>query len=637
MTSRLGLLTFVLAMTCLSAYGMLQKPQPTSQPQAATAGVKPVSSRPVSQPTSRAASSAASAPASEPADTRPVIAHIRLDGQVLESPPNFSFLSESTANVTLREWLQRLARARNDKSVSAVAMVIDSPEMTWAQAEELADAVSRLNQVKPVYTFLVDGGTLDYLVASAGQQVSMDPGGSLMMMGLGGEILFYRGTLDWLGIQPQMIQCGRFKGAAEPFAQTQPSKELREEYNWIFDDLYALLCQSVGKNRGLGEEEVRKIIDVGPFSADDALKHKLVDSLVQQSDWENHVGLAVAGEDNDYVWKQDYGARQHANLDTGNPFAMMSMILRGGPKEEIRDPSIAIVHVNGMIVSGASDDGLFGDHLVGADTIAESLDEMGDDDRVKAVILRIDSPGGSAVASELIYQAVLRCAEKKPVIASIGSIGASGGYYIALAADEIYADPSAITGSVGVISGKLALTGLFKKVGISSWEITRGKNAGIHLNRAWTPDEETAMRRLAEKTYKLFVDHVRENRGDLIENIDDVTQGRIFTGRQAAENGLIDEVGGLRDVLREAQDLASITQPPGIISLPRPRTLLDVLRGDSQGVVAPSPRGESAAMTALIPPALLRRAGVSHLMNMTNLLQRESVLTVLPYFLTVRP
>jgi len=567
------------------------------------------------------------------------IGHLRLGGAVLASPPEFSLFAGQSTAATLRQWLQRLAKARNDPRLRAVAIEIDAPRMSWAQAQELADAVGRLNQVKPVYAHLTSTSALGYLVASAGRDVSMDPAGTLSITGLAAELSFFKGTLDWVGVEAQMVQIGRFKGAAEPYTRTGPSPELQGEYNKLLDDLYEQLSGQIARQRRLTVPHVLHVIDSGPLAADDARRGRLVDRLVSKADWRESVEKAVGGPKHAPVdWLGDYGKKRTKPLDLSNPWALMGMMLSGRPAEKVREPTIAVIHAHGVIVSGTSGEGLLGTRRVGARTLVKCFRQVAGDDKIKAVVFRVNSPGGSAIASELIYQAVRKCARKKPVIVSISAMGASGGYYIALGGRKLLADPAATVGSVGVISGKLAMTALMEKVGITTHAITRGRNAGLRLSRPWDDREREIIRRLSTRTYETFVSRVREARGKRIKDLDAVTQGRIFTARQAVANGMIDGIGGFREALAAAQSAAKI-QRSYILTLPRPKTLLDVLYGDQQ-LLAPPGGAVERLLAGKGMPAVLsepRRQMLGYLLSLAQLFESEVALTAMPHGLSIRP
>jgi len=567
-------------------------------------------------------------------------AHIRLTGPVAERRPDFSLFGDLSRHATLSEWLQRLAKARKDPDIRAVALQIESPSMGWAQAQELADSIRRLAAVKPVYTHLTSGGIAKYLVASAATEVTMEPAGVLGIVGLAAEVMFFRGTLDKLGIQPQMIQIGQFKGAAEPLSRTGPSRELELEYNKILDGLYDELCSRIATHRNVTAGHIRATIDKGPFTAAKAQNYGLVDNLGAQSRWLEDIASRIApGKAKAVAWQRDYGKGISPRLDLSNPFALMSALFKGRAAPKIRKPTVAIVYAEGMIVQGQGEQGLFGQQLAGAKTLVKTFDRLADDDRVKAVILRVNSPGGSALACELIYQSIRRCAAKKPVIVSVADLAASGGYYIAVAGTKIIADPAAIVGSIGVVSGKLALRDfLANKLGITTYAITRGRNAGLYLLRPWTAREKEIIRKQAQRVYDRFVARVKQGRGNKIANISAVAQGRVFTARQALENKMIDQIGGLNEALAAARAAAGIKKYH-LISLPRPRTLMDLLTSDEDVHWAP-PQSLELVMLRRLVGQQQRLAGIGagavYLLNLADQMDQERVLAAVPWHLSVR-
>lgn len=582
------------------------------------------------------------APASAPAESKPAksqpaetpfrVACIRLGGEVLQSPPDFNLFA-SVRYMTTQDWLRRLARARQDSRVHAVALEIDRPTMTFAQAIELADAVHRLAKVKPVHTHIVGGSAGSYLVAAAGTDVAMDPAGQVDIVGLAMEIFFYRGALEYLGIQPQFIQIGQFKGAAEPMTRSEPSEPFRKNLQQFLDSSYAVLCDQIARYRDLTRDDVRSRIDRGPFDARSAKKLGLVDRLVTRMDFRGSLARKHKGQT--LAFLDHYARKPEQAVDLSNPLAVLSLMFQGLAGPQTRSPSIAIIHVDGVIVPGASGSSLLGGKRAGAETLCKALAEARDTDAIKAVVLRINSPGGSAIASELIHQAVARTAEDKPVIVSIGHLGASGGYYVAVAGRSIFADESAVVGSIGVVSGKLATDGLMDKLHLDSWSATRGRNAGLRLSRPWNKREQALIRRSAKRVYDLFVQRVRQGRGEKIKSLPAVAQGRVFTGRQAAENGLVDHLGGLRDAVAAARQSAGLKGKTHYLVLPRPKTLADVLAG--RGADTRSPL-DTAGLSSVLPDLLGRPTQhLAAMFDLLSLLRQESVLAAMPYLLTVQP
>jgi protease-4 len=652
--TRVALGGFVILLMCswaLSAQGItrtrwVKRPASTS----ATTTSAPASV-PADQDQTPGATMPASSAATKPAE-KPKLALIKISGAILESPPDFSLFDDGSEYMLMRDWLQRLAKARTDDSIKAVALEIQSPAISWSQAQELSSAIKLIGQKKPVYVYITAPSASQYLIATSARQIAMEPSGEIMITGLAAEMVYFRGTLGLLGIEPQMIQIGKFKGAAEPMACSQPSDEVKEMYSWILDDLYAQLCQQIASDRGLSIEEVKKAIDEGPLTAESARGAKFVDCLIGRLDWQEQVAKQVCA-DGKVEWVEGYGKKARPGMDLSNPFALLSMILKGKGAQEIKDPSIAIICGDGTITTGRSGESMFGDKILGARTLVDAFETVRKDARIKAVVFRINSPGGSALASEQIYQAVRKCADAKPVIVSISQVGASGGYYIAVGGSTILADGASIVGSIGVISGKLATTGLMDKIGVSTYEMTRGANAGLNLSRPWNKRELAVMQRMAQEIYDLFVSRVSESRGKKIKDIQAVAQGRIFTASQAAENGLIDRVGGLRDALLAAQDAAKLQDGFGIITLPRPRGLLSVLSGQNDDGddaatqthpgIASLLRGSSMDLEIMKkilsskgPGGFASQAvGVKYLLGVAELMIQEPSLVAMPYYLSV--
>jgi len=620
-----------LFLSCLCVLAMSVGFSMAAFAQETDAATKPA--KPAKSATSKKADSE---PASQPDKPKLVpasIAHMRLAGSVPDSPPEVNLFGDVGGRRTLRDWLARLDQARDDAKVLAVALEIDRAALPWAQAQEFADAVRRLNEVKPVYVFFSTGGIGTYTVAAAGRDIAMEPAGTLDIRGLAGEMMYFRGTLDLLGVKPQMIQIGKFKGAAEPMANKEPTPEFQAELEKIFDDLYDQMVTQIADARTLKADAVKSAIDEGPFTGKEALAVKFVDRLLTRSAWREHVSQSLAAPEGAVVWRQDYGLKTGKAPDMSNPFALLSSLMqeRG---ETIKSPTVAIIHADGMIVDGASGSGLLGEKMVGARTMVRTINESAADTRIKAIVLRIDSPGGSAMASELIHQAVRDAAAKKPVVVSVAGMAASGGYYIAVGGPTIYADSTALVGSIGVVTGKLATTETFEKIGISTHTITRGKNAGLDLSRPWTEAEAAVVTKHAQTTYDLFVQRVTDGRGEKIAKVDDIAQGRIFTARQAMDNGMIDHIGGLHEAIADARKQAGL-ETSNLISLPKPKTFADLLfNADDEEMSAPlkslAPLNLSAE--SVLVQELLKHRGAAYLLNLAATMRHQAMLTAMPYY-----
>ncbi len=560
-------------------------------------------------------------------------AHIRMDGRVLTREPDFDFLRpEQGGDYTLQQWLRRLAKARNDEAIDAVALEIGDLQLNWAQAQELADAIERLQRAgKPVHVHLTAADAPRYLVGSAGISLTMEPRGTFAVTGVGIEAMFFKGTLDKLGMTAQMVQIGKYKGASEPLTRTKPSKELAHEYNKLLDELYDQLIGQIASQRALEPQAVRKAIDQAPMFGTEAVKHGLADKAVSSVRWSESLIEEWADQKKAVTLHAHYAKPTGPKMDFSNPFQMFAVMMGSRQDDRTKNPTIAIVHVDGVIVPGRSGNSMWIGRTSGSRTLTKILGELTDDENIKAVIVRIQSPGGSALASEKILQAMRKCAKSKPVIASISGMAASGGYYVACGADHIVADKAGIVGSIGVVSGKIAMREfLNEKLGITTFELTRGRNAGLWTSEKWNRRELAVIRGISKTWYNTFLKRVREGRKGREIDINEVAQGRIFTARQGVKNGMVDELGGMKEAIAVAQKRAKIEKSYFKV-YPRPRTMADLLAGGSSA-------GTGAANASLrwLLGAAGRSDGAAYLLTIGQLMQDESVLLTMPHHLAVQ-
>jgi len=586
------------------------------------------------QPAKEARGARAAARGAEVAGQESQIAWFRLEGELPEAPRGFSGLVGKKPT-TLEKWLRRLAQARNDAKVCAVVIEIADVEAGWAQMQELRAAIGRLREAgKPVYAYLADADLHTYSLASACDKIIMAPAGHLIVPGLHLQMWFYKGLLDKLGIQADILHVGAYKGAGEPFTRTQPSDELKEEMTALVDGLYEQVVGQIAKGRNLESREVRKLIDIGIFCAKEAMDAKLIDRSMQlselQGDLEDQYDASIV---------DDYGVKSAAGkADLSSPFAFFRMFSRAGSAiEKSRGKAaIGLILLDGMIVD-SKEDGLFEEGTIAPDDITEAVDEALDDDNIKAVVLRIDSPGGSSLASDIMYGEIRRLAEQKPVIVSMGNVAASGGYYVAAAAPTILADPATVTGSIGVLGGKPVLAGLLEKVGITTWTLERGEMAGMFdLTAPFTPSQRERVLKLMNQIYGTFVDRVLATRKDkLTKPIDQVAGGRIYTGQKALELGLVDKLGGLTEAVYQAAEEAGVKSYE-IRVIPKPKGFIEVLMenlfsGMDEESLAIS-RYAGRMLPALADPAAVAmRRAVNRVLVQVRMLRRESVLMLMPY------
>jgi protease-4 len=523
------------------------------------------------------------------------VAHIKLAGELDETPVSGDPLLGSLEN--FKSKLDRIKKAKADKNVQALYLHLDGLAIGWGKVDELRRAVADFRKEgKKAFAYLEAGTTKDYLVAIACDRVALPESGWLMLTGLQAEVMFFKGLLDKIGVQADMLQMGEYKGAAEPFTRTGMSKQFRERLESVLKDYYEeSIVKVIAKSRGkeLTAAKVKELIDEGPYTARRAAAAGLVDEVAYADDFEKSIKAAVKADEVKIV--RNYAQEKVKDIDLSNPFSILKLL--GGPSKHRKSTKdkIAVLVATGTIVTGKGGTGLFGGQSTGSTTMVEAIRKAEQDKTVKAIVLRVDSPGGSALASDLIWNELRRC--KKPVIASMGDVAASGGYYISMGCRKIYAEPGTLTGSIGVVGGKLVLGGLEKKVGLNTEVIKLGAHAGILSSTfPFTESEKKAMKAMMEDIYDQFLTKAIKGRaraGKKFTRADfsKYAEGRIWTGRQAKEIGLVDELGTLDDAIADAKAMAKLSKTADVelLILPKPRTFLDTLleRGDSAGLAAP--------------------------------------------------
>ncbi|MCC6125464.1 MAG: signal peptide peptidase SppA [Pirellulales bacterium] len=491
-----------------------------------------------------------------------------------------SSLGEETPN--LYEILERLDAAAKDKDVVAVWLRFDEFQPGGGNIHEFRAAVERIRKAgKPVYAELLDGADSGvYQVALACDKIYMPEGTEIEILGPRMVRRHYKGLLDKLGMQFDVLRMGRCKGAYEPFTHEKMSPEVRENYQSLIDDRYEQLVETIAAGRHLEAAKVKELIDRGIFTPDAALKAGLVDCVVHAARMEDELKTALKADEN-LKLVSNYKKRKKEEISS--VFDLMKLFAGGEKaKKASGKKKIALVYETGEITTGKSSSGgmLFGKSQ-GSTTIAKLLRKVADDADVKAVVVRIDGPGGSATASDLIWQETLRLKEKKPVISSMGSVAASGTYYTAVAGTKIIAEPDTLTGSIGVVGGKLVTETLMKKLGITSEFIGRGKLSGIEIDRPFTPEERKVLIDLVEETYREFKSRVAKCRGMSFEKVSQLAEGRVYTARQALKLGLIDEIGTLHDAIAVAKQAAGLKadEEVEIVQYPEEKSIFEILGG----------------------------------------------------------
>ena len=509
------------------------------------------------------------------------LASIKITGDYPEDPQPPSLFGEQEDN--LKAALDRIDKARRDSAISGLILKIDSPSFGWAKLQEFRRTIERFRKSgKKTYAILEMAGNQAYLLATACDEIVMPESGWLMTTGVRAETMFFKGLFDWLGIQADMMQMGKYKGAAEPYTRTSMSPALREELSAVLDDYYAQLVETVATARKLSPEAVKAAIDEAPISARRAAELKLIDRVAYPDQLRD--ALKQSLETKSLAVSENYGKKK---LDTDFSglagFMKLMTLLMGGETEapaRSTKPKVAVIYASGMIVDAEEPLYELLGGVITADTIVKAIKKAADDPKVVAIVLRVDSPGGSALASDLIWRELVR--QQKPVIASMSDTAASGGYYIAMGARKIFAGSGTLTGSIGVLGGKLALKGLFAKVGITVESISRGKNAGaLSSTDPFTESERAAMQKLLADTYDQFVSKAAQGRKMDKAKLEELAQGRIWTGQMAVKNGLVDQLGTLDDAVVEAKTAAGLAADEDVelLILPKPKSVLEQLLG----------------------------------------------------------
>ncbi len=493
--------------------------------------------------------------------------------------------------------LTQLRKAKVDNRIQAVLLDINFPGIGWGKADELRDAIADLRTSgKPVYAYLEMATNREYYIATAAEKIYMSPPGDLYINGFAAEAMFYKGSLDKLGIETDVIQIGpKYKNAPDQYTRKEMSEGQREVINALLDEYFTRFSAAISESRKKSADDVKALVNAAPFTATQAKSQGLIDDFLYR-------------EQVDEALKTRLGYKADDKLRT----------VRGSQYREIPSDSlglnkgekIAVIYASGAINVGKSGSGPINGEMVGSDTIIEAVNEAANDRSIKAIVLRVDSPGGSALASDLMWFALENAKAKKPLVVSMSDVAASGGYYIACNANKIVAEPSTVTGSIGLFLGKPVLKGLYTWLGVSNEYITRGTNAGIFRETEhWTEGEKAKMVEQANSIYyDTFVPKVAKGRGKDAEYINGVGQGRVWTGTQAKQNGLIDEFGGLEKAIDIAKQLANLPADKDVkrVAFPEPQPFLDnFFGGDSEASVADD-RTRAAILQAM--PADVRRA-----------------------------
>jgi protease-4 len=490
-------------------------------------------------------------------------------GRGFVEDPNQSPISELAfgKKQTLHGFLDALERAGADARVKGLYARFSGDSLAVATGQEVRDAIEAFRAKGKFAIAFADsfgefgGGTRPYYIATAFDEIWLQPMGEVGLVGLRSEAAFFRGTLDKLGILPRFEHREEYKTAANSLTETGMTAPQREELEDLLGSISGQVVRGIAHARNLSEDQVASLIDRGPFSAEEAKAAHLIDRI-------GHRDEAVT--------------RTHERAGSGAVEVSLSRYLDGaGRPHDDSGPKIALIYGTGLIGAGDGSGSLAGDNEMSAREMTRAFRQAVRDSAVRAILFRIDSPGGSAVASETIWREVVFARERgKPVIVSMGDVAGSGGYYVAAPADKIVAEPATLTGSIGVLAGKLVVEQLLQKLGITTDSVQRGANAGMFSAlQDFSPEARQRLDAFLDQTYRGFKEHVAAGRHLSPDQVEAVAKGRVWTGEEAKAKGLVDELGGYSVALRLTLDAAKVPadKPFRVAVFPREKSTAELI------------------------------------------------------------
>lgn len=568
------------------------------------------------------------------------IAMIEVKGSPAEQPSPFDWLSDEP-RVTLRNLVDRIHRTAVDPGVDGVFIRLKDTRLNMGQVDELRSAMLAARGAgRRVHVYGEIFGPMDLLLASAADEVLMQAGGMVVFPGLAMEEMYLADTLEWIGVKADLLQIGDYKGADETMTRTAPSREWDQNVSNLLDSMYEHMTGTLQSGRDMDEQSLDKALEAAWMAmGDEAVRVGLIDATIDLPRLTEHLNEAYEGQ---VAFLEDYAkVDRQRRADMSNPFAIFRM-LSERPRHRPSRPTIAMLHIEGPIVDGDSTPGgLFGGASTGSRTIRNALETILEEELIKGVVVRIESPGGSAIASEVIWQGLRRVAEEKPVWASVGSMAASGGYYIAVGSDRIYTNPSSIVGSIGVVGGKLVMGDLYDKLRINVHTRFRGPNAEMLSSvEPWDARQRELARTRITEIYDLFADRVEAGREGI--DLTRAGEGRLFLGRDAVDLRMVDQVGGMHTAIADLAGHLELTEFD-VMHYPGPKGFDELFKGLFGQAGAPliagthglgGLDGAAAAVEELLGDSAWPQVR-AHLIGLLQLRNEPAVL-VLPRALIVR-
>jgi protease-4 len=510
--------------------------------------------------------------------TEATVVQLRLHGAYADALPNDNPFGPRPLH--FKGLLDLIREAMTDPNVVALHLKCESPKLGLAKVRELVQAFQQFKATgKKIYAFVEQAKLVDLLLLSVAHRIEMPDSGTVLLSGVSAETLYVKDFLDKLGIKILVTPIGSYKTAFENYAHSAMSPERREMLEDLVESSYQAIQEIIAEGRGIPRAQVAAAIDRAFLSAADLKELGLIDAIAPRDLFWAGVKADLGVDTLKLV--TNYG-RKTFDFEAQNPFALFKLLMEAlaPPKKRTTlNPKIALVYAHGIIQSGKSQKSPFGGGgVMGSETLVDALKTATDDPAVHAIVLRIDSPGGSGIASDAIWRAVVQASARKPVVASMADVAASGGYYIAMGAHRILAEPETLTGSIGVVAVAVNVKGAMDQLGVKVERVTRGQHA-LDLS-PFTDSESGApapLRQLLEHFYWQFVDKAAQGRHKTRADIHAVAQGRVWTGRDAVAQGLVDELGGLQRALEVARQLAHIAPEDTleILELPPPPKIFE--------------------------------------------------------------
>ena len=569
-----------------------------------------------------------------PAVAGDTVALMEIDGALHEQPSPLAWLTGSEGHLTLSEAISGINRVASSPRYAGLVIRLKDATLSRTQTEELGAAITAARKAgKKVHVFSEAYGTSELLLASYADEVLAMPGAPVMMTGMHAEEMFLADTLAWAGLNAQFVQVGDYKGANEMMVNSKPSPAWDQNINQLMDSLYGNMRSTFKTNRKIDDAKLDQAFsDLWLADSAAAQKAGLADGPLDYPELVGHLDKAYAREMklDDTVLGGDKAA-----MDVSNPFALLTKLSQK-PDTTPKVPTIAVLHIDGAIVDGDSTSGgiMGGEGSVGSRTIRRMIEDLLEEDLIKGVVLRINSPGGSASASEVIYQGLKKLSAKKPVWVSVGSMAASGGYYAAVGGQKIYVNPSSIVGSIGVVGGRVSMDGLYKMLKVNVVDRSRGPRAEMFRSTSpWTVEEIATVRKKMTDTYDQFTSRVTAGRPGI--DLSKTAEGRLFTGDKAIALKMADKIGGLDEAIRDLGKELGLSDP-GVMHYPGPKSIPEMIEDTFGGMVAaPGVKMPSASPLVGIDAAGQELFGtawtqVRQGMQATLQLRKEPVLLMTP-------